>query len=77
MKKFRYNQENTVLYFRKRYKFLQHLKSKLGNFYSELLKTVLPNQVSLPTVSKPNTDMLRFGAQEMFIHKATNRGERE
>ena len=77
MKKFRDNQENTVLYFRKRYKLLQHLKSKLGNFYSELLKTVLPNQISLPTISEPNADMLRFVAQKRFIHKATNRGEQE
>lgn len=75
MKKFRDNQENTVLYFRKRYKLLQHLKSKLGDFYSELLKTVLPNQASLPTISKPNADALSFVAQERSIHKAANRGQ--
>ena len=77
MKKFRDNQENTVLYFIKRYQLLQHLKSKLGSFYWELLKIVLPNQVSLLTSSKPNTETLRFVAQEGFIYKATNRVEWE
>ena len=48
MKIFRDSQENIVLHFRKRYKLLQHLKNKLGSFYSKLLKILLPNQVPLP-----------------------------
>ena len=35
---------------------------------------MLPNQVRWPTCSKPNTEMPRFAAEKVFIHKAAKGG---